>query len=122
MGPAIARFSITHPITGSAAWVTALVTMALADVLTGQCHPMRFEVVEARYPKGWHPSQARDLPSRSSRIRVRENQPEPDLTGCALMPLRALSQWSRGESRSPPVRCRDPAQVIRRTVAPARMA
>lgn len=33
-GPAIARFSITHHITGSAAWVAALVMMALADVLT----------------------------------------------------------------------------------------
>jgi hypothetical protein len=33
-GPAIARFSIAHHITGSAAWVTALVMMALADVLT----------------------------------------------------------------------------------------
>ena len=33
-GPAIARFSITHQITGSAAWVAALVMMALADVLT----------------------------------------------------------------------------------------
>jgi hypothetical protein len=33
-GPAIARFSITHYITGSAAWVAALVMIALADVLT----------------------------------------------------------------------------------------
>lgn len=33
-GPAIARFSIAHRITGSAAWVAALVMMALADVLT----------------------------------------------------------------------------------------
>jgi len=33
-GPAIARFSITHHITGSAAWTAALVMMALADVLT----------------------------------------------------------------------------------------
>jgi hypothetical protein len=33
-GPAIARFSIAHHITGSAAWVAALVMMALADVLT----------------------------------------------------------------------------------------
>ena len=33
-GPAIARFSGAHQITGSAAWVAALVTMALADVLT----------------------------------------------------------------------------------------
>lgn len=32
-GPAIARFSIGHHITGSAAWVAALVMMALADVL-----------------------------------------------------------------------------------------
>lgn len=33
-GPAIARFSIAHHITGSQAWVAALVMMALADVLT----------------------------------------------------------------------------------------
>ena len=33
-GPAIARFSMAHHITGSAAWVAALVMMALADVLT----------------------------------------------------------------------------------------
>jgi len=33
-GPAIALFSIAHHITGSSAWVAALVMMALADVLT----------------------------------------------------------------------------------------
>jgi hypothetical protein len=33
-GPSIARFSITHHITGSSAWVAALVMMALADVFT----------------------------------------------------------------------------------------
>ena len=33
-GPAIARFSIAHHITGSTAWVAALIMMALADVLT----------------------------------------------------------------------------------------
>ena len=33
-GPAIARFSMAHHITGSAAWTAALVMMALADVLT----------------------------------------------------------------------------------------
>jgi hypothetical protein len=33
-GPAIARFSVAHQITGSAAWVAALIMMALADVLT----------------------------------------------------------------------------------------
>jgi hypothetical protein len=33
-GPAIASFSIAHRITGSDAWVAALVMMALADVLT----------------------------------------------------------------------------------------
>jgi len=33
-GPAIARFSVAHHNTGSAAWVAALVMMALADVLT----------------------------------------------------------------------------------------
>jgi len=33
-GPALARFSLAHQITGSAAWVAALVMMALADVLT----------------------------------------------------------------------------------------
>ena len=35
-GPAIARFSIAHHITGSAAWVAALIMMALADVLARQ--------------------------------------------------------------------------------------
>jgi hypothetical protein len=33
-GPAIGRSSIAHHITGSNAWVAALVMMALADVLT----------------------------------------------------------------------------------------
>jgi hypothetical protein len=33
-GPVIARFSVAHHITGSSAWVAALVMMALADVLT----------------------------------------------------------------------------------------
>jgi hypothetical protein len=33
-GPTIARMSIAHQITGSSAWVAALVMMALADVLT----------------------------------------------------------------------------------------
>ncbi len=33
-GPAIARISVAHHITGPAAWVAALVMMALADVLT----------------------------------------------------------------------------------------
>lgn len=33
-GPAIGRFSVMHQITGSQAWVAALVMMALADVLT----------------------------------------------------------------------------------------
>jgi len=33
-GPAIARFSIDNHITGSAAWIAALIMMALADVLT----------------------------------------------------------------------------------------
>jgi len=33
-GPAIARFSVAHHITGPAAWIAALVMMALADVLT----------------------------------------------------------------------------------------
>jgi hypothetical protein len=33
-GPAITAFSITHHITGPAAWTAALVMMALADVLT----------------------------------------------------------------------------------------
>ena len=32
--PAIARFSVAHQITGEAAWVAALIMMALADVLT----------------------------------------------------------------------------------------
>ena len=33
-GPAIARFSVAHHITGPPAWVTALVVTALADALT----------------------------------------------------------------------------------------
>jgi hypothetical protein len=33
-GPAVARFSVANHITGSAAWIAALVMMALADVLT----------------------------------------------------------------------------------------
>jgi hypothetical protein len=33
-GPAIARFSMAHQITGEGAWVAALIMMALADVLT----------------------------------------------------------------------------------------
>jgi hypothetical protein len=33
-GPAIARFSVAHHITGSSARVAALVLMALSDVLT----------------------------------------------------------------------------------------
>jgi hypothetical protein len=33
-GPAIARFPVAHHITGSGAWMAALVMMALADVLT----------------------------------------------------------------------------------------
>jgi len=33
-GPAIARFSVANHITGPAAWVAALIMMALADVLT----------------------------------------------------------------------------------------
>jgi hypothetical protein len=33
-GPAIARFSIANHITGSPAWIAALIMMALADVLT----------------------------------------------------------------------------------------
>jgi hypothetical protein len=33
-GPAFARFSVAHHIIGSAAWVAALVMMAVADVLT----------------------------------------------------------------------------------------
>ena len=33
-GPAIGRFSVASHITGEAAWVAALVMMALADVLT----------------------------------------------------------------------------------------
>src|SRR5580704_15009187 len=33
-GPAIARFSVAHHITGPGAWTAALVMMALADVVT----------------------------------------------------------------------------------------
>ena len=38
-GPAIARFSVAHQVAGSAAWVAALVMMALADVLTRLARP-----------------------------------------------------------------------------------
>jgi hypothetical protein len=33
-GPAVARFSVGYYVTGSSAWVAALMMMALADVLT----------------------------------------------------------------------------------------
>ena len=64
-GPAIGRFSIAHHITGSGAWVAALVMMALADVLT------RLVVVYLR-GRGWPPP--RRPPRRSSRP-----APMPDL-------------------------------------------
>lgn len=32
-GPAIERFSVAHQITSSSAWVTAIILMALAEVL-----------------------------------------------------------------------------------------
>jgi hypothetical protein len=54
-GPALGRFSIAHHVTGSDAWVAALVMMALADVLT------RLAVVYLRgrrpgaHPPGRHP-------------------------------------------------------------------
>jgi hypothetical protein len=58
-GPAIGRFSLAHHITGSAAWVAALVMMALADVLT------RLVIIYARGrrlaagPYSWHRAAAR---------------------------------------------------------------
>ena len=58
-GPAIARFSVAHQITGSAAWVAALVMMALADVLT------RLVVI---YLRGRRPSRRRCRPGRRPRL------------------------------------------------------
>lgn len=60
-GPAIARFSIAHHITGSAAWVAALIMMALADVLTrlvviylrGRRLPTDPAAAAARIPAGF---------------------------------------------------------------------
>ena len=58
-GPAIGRFSVAHHITGSAAWVAALVMMALADVLT------RLVVVYLRgRPAGRGPGGRPGAPSR----------------------------------------------------------
>ena len=53
-GPAIARFSVARHITGSAAWVAALVMMALADVLT------RLVVI---YLRGRQPLPSRPAPA-----------------------------------------------------------
>ena len=60
-GPAVARFSIAHHITGSAAWVAALIMMALADVLTrlvviylrGRRLPTDPAAAAARIPAGF---------------------------------------------------------------------
>jgi hypothetical protein len=50
-GPAIARFSIAHHITSSAAWVAALVMMALAEVIartvTLRVRPLRLPAARA---------------------------------------------------------------------------
>ena len=79
-GPAIGRFSIAHHITGSGAWVAALVMMALADVLT------RLAVVWLR---GRRLAAARPPPRRSSRP-----APMPDLvSGPAAGP--AVSRKAR---------------------------
>ena len=58
-GPAIARFSIAHHITGSSAWVAALVLMALADVLT------RLAVI---YSRGRRLAAAPAAPAAAGRI------------------------------------------------------
>jgi len=58
-GPAIAQFSVAHHITGSPAWVAALVMMALADVLT------RLAVIYLRgTPPHRHPGQCDTGPGR----------------------------------------------------------
>jgi uncharacterized membrane protein len=53
-GPAIARFSVAHRITGSAAWMAALVMMALIDLLTQlvviYLHGRRLAAAAARIP------------------------------------------------------------------------
>ena len=62
-GPAIARFSVAHQITGSTAWVAALVMMALADVLTRLVH------LPARPPTGRRLSGSRRCrPGRRPRL------------------------------------------------------
>ena len=58
-GPAIARFSVAHHITGSSAWVAALVMMALADVLT------RLAVI---YSRGRRLAAAPAAPAAAGRI------------------------------------------------------
>jgi hypothetical protein len=68
-GPAIARFSIAHHITGSAAWVAAIVMMALADVLT------RLTVIYLR-DTGWRQSRRPPWPaSRQAFVADLESRP-----------------------------------------------
>ena len=71
-GPAIARFSIAHQITGSAAWIAALIMMALADVLT------RLAVI---YVRGRRLTAA---PPRPARPRL--PAPVPDRARCLTPP------------------------------------
>ena len=59
-GPAIARFSIAHHITGSAAWVAALIMMALADVLT------RLVIIYLRGRRLAGPRPPRSVPRQAS--------------------------------------------------------
>ena len=69
-GRAIGRFSIAHHITGSGAWVAALVMMALADVLT------RLAVV---YLRGRRLATAPDAhPGRHPRLISYPGPPQPD--------------------------------------------
>jgi hypothetical protein len=64
-GPAIARCSIAHHITGSAAWTAALVMMALAEVLAraGRRLPARPSAHRHRRPghRGTGPGRRRCL-------------------------------------------------------------
>ena len=72
-GPAIARFSVAHHITGSAAWVAALVMMALADVLT------RLVVIYLRHRPARRrlSSQHRYRPGRRPRLTAGPRPPRP---------------------------------------------
>jgi hypothetical protein len=102
-GPAIVRFSVAHHITGSAAWVAALVMMALADVLT------RLVVI---YLRGRRLAAARRPPPAS------RQPPAPD-TGIPLdtAPARHDSPRDSGRRRSVPgmteARAEPPRQACR---------